>query len=198
MKPLLTLAFLGILHLAGHAQIDFQKGYYIRNDGTKISCLIKDYGWVNNPTSIVLKSSPDAAPATIGMAGILEFGVGNSKYQRFDVDVETSSDAIDELSTSAQPNYRHDTAMLKLPVEGRASLYLYQNKRLVRYFFRLNGAALTPLISKHYLGPDGFAHANQEYIKLLADNLNFPAPDFSDPTTVRLEGKKPDPVLRGL
>jgi hypothetical protein len=189
MKPLFALALLTILHLAGYAQIDYQQGYYIRNDGTKISCLIKDYGWISNPTYIVCKSSPDAAPVTIGMAGILEFGVGNSKYQRFDVDVETSADAIDELSSSPQPKYRHDTAMLKLLVEGRASLYLYQKKRLTRYFFRLNGAAPTPLISKQYLGPDGYAHANQEYIKLLADSLSCSAPDFPDPTTVPFELK---------
>jgi hypothetical protein len=189
MKPLFALTLVTILHLACFAQIDFQPGYYIRNDGTKISCLIKDHGWVNNPMNIVCKSSPEAAPVTIGMESILEFGVGSSKYQRFDVDVEISGDAIDELSSSPVPKYRHETALLKLLVEGRANLYLYQKKRLTRYFFRLNGAAPTPLVSKQYRDRDGFAHANQEYIKLLADSLNCSAPDFPDPTMVRFEVK---------
>jgi hypothetical protein len=189
MKTFVTLLALTVIGHLCHAQIDFQPGYYLRNDGTRISCLIKDYGWPTNPTRIVCKSSPGAATVTIGMDSITEFGVGNSKYQRCEVDVETSGEAVDELTSSPIPKYRHEKAFLKLLVEGRASLYLYQHKRLTRYFFRLNSAAPKPLVSKQYLGEDGIIHVNQEYIMRLSDSLSCSAPDFPNPIVVRYEAK---------
>ena len=123
------------------------------------------------------------------MDGLTEFGVGNSKYQRFEIDVEISDDAIDALKSSPVPKYRHETAFLKLLVEGRASLYLYEKQRLTRYFFRLNSPAPRPLVSKQYLGDDGVIHVNQEYIKQLGDSLSCSATDFSELTTVRYEAK---------
>jgi hypothetical protein len=78
-------------------------------------------------------------------------------------------------------------AFLKVLVEGRASLYLYTGKRLSRFFYRLNGQPPGPLVSKQYLGPDGVVHANQQYIKVLADSLSCSATDFPDPSSVRYE-----------
>ncbi len=187
MKTFAALFALTITSLLCHAQIDFQPGYYIRNGGPRISCLIKDYGWLNCPTSIICKSSPDAAPVTIGMDSIIEFGVGGAKYQRWEVDVETSGSGIDELSSSPIPNFRHVRAMLKILVEGRASLYLYTTKRLSRYFYRLNGGQPRPLVFKQYLDQDRIIHANEEFIKVLADSLSCSAPDFPDPSSVRYE-----------
>jgi hypothetical protein len=126
---------------------------------------------------------------TVRMDSIIEFGVGGAKYQRFEVDVETSGTAIDELSSSPVPDFRHVKAMLKVLVEGRASLYLYTAKRLSRYFYRLNGAQPGPLVSKQYLGQDGAIHANQEFIRVLADSLSCSAPDFPDPASVRYDAK---------
>jgi hypothetical protein len=60
MKTFAALFALTLTSLFGHTQINFQPGYYIRNDGTRTSCLIKDYGWLNSPTSIVCKTSSDA------------------------------------------------------------------------------------------------------------------------------------------
>jgi hypothetical protein len=189
MKTFVTFYALTLSCFFCQAQTGFQHGYYIRNGGARISGLIKDYGWRNNPTNIVFKSSPADAPVTVEMDSIREFGVGNSKYQRFEIEVETSGDSIDELSNSPAPQYRHDTAFLQVLVEGRASLYLYQNKHLMLYFFRLNSAVPTPLVSKQYLGPDGNVHVNQEYLKKLGDSLSCSASSFADPTRVQYDTK---------
>jgi hypothetical protein len=187
MKTFAALFALTLTGLPGQAQINFQPGYYIRNDGARTSCLIKDYGWLNNPTSIVCKNSPDDVPVTVGIDSIVEFGVSGAKYQRFEVDVETSSNAIDELSRSPIPAFRHEKALLRVLVEGRASLYLYTGRRLSRFFYRLNGQRPGPLVFKQYLGQDGIIHANQEFIKVLADSLSCSAPDLPDPTLVKYE-----------
>src|ERR1700685_3723712 len=100
MKPFVILFALTIIQTVCQAQIDFQPGDYIRNDGAKTSCLIKDYGWLKNPTFINCKRLSDASPVAIGMDSIIEVGVGGAKYQRIEVDVETSGTSTDELSRS--------------------------------------------------------------------------------------------------
>ena len=49
MKTFVTFIALTVISHLCYAQIDFQPGYYVRSDGTRISCLIKDYGWMNSP-----------------------------------------------------------------------------------------------------------------------------------------------------
>ncbi|HEV3414752.1 MAG TPA: hypothetical protein VG101_19875 [Puia sp.] len=187
MKTFVTTILLSILTVVAHAQVDFQPGYYIRNDGTKISCLIKDYGWRNNPKNIVCKNSPDAEPTTIDQESIIEFGVGNAKYQRFEVDVDTSAQGIEDLSKSPVPEYRHETAFLKLLVEGKASLYVYRRKEMTRFYFKLNAATPQPLVFKQYLNESGNIVGNQGYIAQLFDSLSCSASSLPDPATLRYE-----------
>lgn len=189
MKPFVALLALVVVTTLCHAQINFQPGYYLRNDGTRVPCLIKDYGWLNSPTGITCKNSRDAEPVTLPMDSIAEFGVDNAKYQRFEVDVETSGSSYDELTNSPVPKYRHLRAFLKLLVEGRASLYLYAGHRLSRYFFRLDGGQPRPLVSVKYVSNYGIVHENQEFLKVLADSLTCSAGGGPDPTSVRYDAE---------
>jgi hypothetical protein len=189
MKPFVILFALTIIQTVCQAQIDFQPGYYIRNDGSRISCLIKDYGWLKNPTSIHCKSAPEASAVTIGMDSIIEFGVGGAKYQRYDVDVETSGTTTDDLSHTPIPSFRHMTVMLKVLVDGQASLYVYTGKRVSRFFYRLNRTLPAPLIFKEYVDQNGGIHVNQEFIRVLADSLSCAASDMPDPLSVRYDAK---------
>jgi hypothetical protein len=189
MKPFVPFLALALVSNYCAAQIDFQPGYYIRNDGTKVTCLIKDYGWLNNPNTITCKNSADAAAFTVGMESVAEFAFTNAKYMRFAVDVEISREGTDDLTHSPNPKYRRDTVFLKLLVEGQASLYQYTRKGLIRYFFRLNGGRPVPLISKQYLGNDGLTHVNQDYIRQLSDSLNCSSPDLPNPVSVAYDVK---------
>lgn len=189
MKTLVLLTVLSVTATLCQAQIDFQPGYYLRNDGTRISCLIKDYGWLNNPKEIVCKSSAASPAVTLVMDSVAEFAVGNAKYQRFEIEVETSSDEVDQLDNSPTLNYRRETAFLKLLVEGRASLYQYYGKQLNRFFFRLNGGEPRLLVYKRYFGENNVILAYEKYRRQLLDSLNCEASDFADVTRVDYEAK---------
>src|SRR6185312_629172 len=190
MKPFVTLLALTLASTICSAQIDFQPGYYILNNGARVNCLVKDYEWAANPTAITCKRASGGPAVTIGMDSLLEFSVGNAKYVRFDVDVETSGSTIEQMSDSPAPAFQHERVLLKVLVEGRASLYVYARRRSARYFYRLNNESSRPLVYKEYLGEDQVVHANPEYLKVLNDSINCTAANAPDPTTVRY-GTKP-------
>src|ERR1700730_12815133 len=189
MRTFVIIGLLTIISTFCRAQVNFQPGYYIRNDGSRVSCLIKDYGWLNNPKEIVCKPSPDDVPVTLVMDSVMEFGVGNVRYQRFTVDVEITGLTSDQLTSSPEPNFRQEKTFLKLLVEGQASLYLYVHKGAERYFYRLNGGVPRPLVSKAYQGADGVIHVNKEFIKVLVDSLTCSTSDIPDPTSVNYEAR---------
>jgi hypothetical protein len=189
MKAFVTAIALSIFCIATQAQIDFQPGYYIRNDGTKVSCLIKDYGWRNNPKNIVCKTSPDAAPVTIGQESITEFSVGNAKYQRFSIDVDTSAQGLEDLGKSWLSQYRHETAILRVLVEGKATLYVYHDGDRTKFYFKLNTATPQPLVFKQYMSEGGSIATNPGYIAQLFDSLACSSSNLPDPATLRYEAK---------
>lgn len=47
------------------AQIAYEPGYFIDNQGEKTTCLIRDRGWKNNPSSITYRLSGDAPEITL-------------------------------------------------------------------------------------------------------------------------------------
>src|SRR6185312_6820304 len=105
MKPVLPLILLTFICHATRAQVEYQPGYFIREDGSKTACLIRNYGWVNNPTSIVYKTSASSGPVTLELnGGITEFKAGNARYVRFDVDVDTSAQELTDSSMPAGPH----------------------------------------------------------------------------------------------
>ena len=189
MKAFVPIIALSVIAMAAQAQIDFQPGYYIRNDGTKVSCLIKDRGWRNNPKNIVCKTSPDAAPVTIGQESITEFSVGNAKYQRFSIDVDTSAQGLEDLGRSWLSQFRHETAILRVLVEGKATLFVYRNGDRTKFYFKLNTATPQPLIFKQYMSDGGSIATNLGYITQLSDSLTCSSSNLPDPTTLRYEEK---------
>jgi hypothetical protein len=188
MRTFAAIILLSMTGLVCQAQIDYRPGYYIRNDGTRITCLILDYGWRSNPTGIRCKMSTDAPPAMIEQDSILEFGVGDLKYQRYDIRVDTSSRDIGDLGTTSQPLFRRETALLEVMVEGRATLYRYCKKNITLFFFKVVGASPEPLVFKQYMPESNKMAENTEYIGQLRDSLDCRAPGLPDPGTLHYDG----------
>ena len=57
MKKKLFFLLTIILSLNSYSQVSFEKGYHIDNNDQKISCLIKNLDWKNNPTKFEFKLS---------------------------------------------------------------------------------------------------------------------------------------------
>ncbi|WP_341227469.1 tRNA modification GTPase [uncultured Arcticibacterium sp.] len=151
MKKLLILLSLLLFSITGNAQISFEKGYYITNDNQKITGLIKDLDWKNNPTEIEFKLSENATSQIIKIENASEFSVeGISKYVRTNVNIDQSSDDINHLSNKKEPDFKNENQFLKVLVEGKTSLFFYEKGNQRRYFFNPNEGQIEPLIYKRY------------------------------------------------
>lgn len=126
IKKITTLAIM-IISFNAIAQISFEKGYFISNNNQKIECLIKNMDWKDNPTKFLYKLEEDQNSKTATIQTVKEFGINNvSKYVRFSVSIDRSSENINELSDSRSPIFNNEILFLKTLVEAKASLYYYE------------------------------------------------------------------------
>jgi len=172
MKKGLIIIFMITYSFNIFSQITFEKGYYINNNNKKIDCLIKNVDWKNNPIEFNYKllNNKDIQIASIN--SIKEFGIDNySKFIRSKVNIDRSSEDLDELSTSKNPLFNEEQLFLKVLVEGKANLYFYQDKRLVRFFYKTSTSNIEQLVFKSYIIEDNKIGENKNYQRQLWQNL---------------------------
>jgi hypothetical protein len=151
MKTIFITLTLILVALSSIAQITFEKGYYIDNNNQRIECLIKNNDWKDNPTEFEYKTSSIAETETGTLNSVKEFGVaGFSRYVRADTKIDISSTDIEHLSKDPNPVWSQDVMFLKVLVEGKAMLYYYEKKGLIRYFYSVGDTAINQLIYKEY------------------------------------------------
>ncbi len=92
MKKQSLLLLLMIISLTSYAQIKFEQGYFIDNNGTKTECLIKNVDWHDNPSQIEYKISEDDEARMGYIRNIKEFAVSDLKYVKATVNIDISSE----------------------------------------------------------------------------------------------------------
>ena len=151
IRQTIFLVLLMAISLHGYTQIKFEKGYFIDNTGIKTECFIKNVDWKNNPKEFVYKTDLESDASIKKIQAIQEFGViGQSRYKRFEVSIDKSSNRIDKLDTNREPLYKKETLFLKLLVEGEAVLYEYIDNDLKRFFYSIKGSDVQQLVYKRY------------------------------------------------
>jgi len=180
MKKLLTLLFI-CLALPAFSQINFEPGYFINEQGNKTECLIKNLAWKNNPTAFEYKATADAEVNSAGIATVKEFGVSGYKFERYEVDIDRSTNDISRMDGNKEPVYKKETLYLKVLVMGKATLYQYEDGNLVRYFISGgdNNIAPTQLVFKEYV-TDGKIAANNFFRAQLFNALKSNTNGASD------------------
>lgn len=164
MNKLIPLFLALILGLNGFSQNTFTKGYYIDNSDRKIDCLIKNVDWLNNPTEFEYKTTENSEQKTLTISSVKEFGVLNiSKYVRHNVDIDRSSEKVNELNYDRNPVFKKEVLFLKVLIEGKANLYAYQDQSLYRYFFKNELTDIKQLVFKSYLTNEGNIAKNNEF-----------------------------------
>ncbi|MCF7559965.1 PorT family protein [Sabulilitoribacter multivorans] len=172
MKKNYLLFLLIILSTNTYSQISFEKGYFINNSNQKIDCLIKNIDWKNNPIQFEYKLSDNGETKTGTIQSVKEFGIGNySKYVRSNVKIDRSSKNTNYLNYSKNPIFKEEVLYLKLLVEGKANLYLYEDKNLKRFFFNYDNSAIEQLIFKKYKTTNNKIGTNDSYKQQLWSNL---------------------------
>ena len=152
IKNQLLLLIITVFSFNSYAQIEFEKGYYINNSGEKINCQIKNIDWKNNPTQFEYRLSENNEPQKETIKSVKEFGIQSaSKYIRSTVNIDRSSNNINDLSIDKNPIFNEEELFLKVLIEGKSCLYEYVEGNLIRYFFKDENAAIEQLVYKKYL-----------------------------------------------
>lgn len=155
-----------------NSQISYVKGYYINNSNQKIDCLIKNIDWESNPVEFDYKFTQQTEKKTLTIESVKEFGIYNvSKYMRFDVNIDRSSNRQDLLSNDKNPIFKTEKLFLKVLIEGEASLFIYKDESLTRYFYQTNHLDLNQLIFKEYKTLENKIGTNNQFRRQLYNNL---------------------------
>lgn len=134
------------------SQIKFENGYYINNSDVKVECLINNIDWKNNPKEIQIKNDLNDDLEVIGINSIKEFGVyGSSKFERHMVEIDKSSTDLNKIDNERNPVFVEEQLFLKVFVEGKATLYYYEDGNLFRFFFKVGDLAVKQLVYKTYI-----------------------------------------------
>jgi hypothetical protein len=189
MKKRILFLLITILTLNCYSQISFEKGYYIDNTNQKIDCLIKNIDWKNNPTEFEYKLSENSEPKKTTIKTIKEFGIDNiSKYVRSNVNIDRSSENINNLSNDRNPIFKEEELFLKVLVEGKANLYQYVNDNLKRYFYNKENSNIEQLIFKSYKATENNVGKNNKFKQQLFVDLK--CPNFKTSKIKKIQYKK--------
>ena len=173
MKTQILYLFLTLLTLSSFGQITFEKGYFIDNENNRTECLINNYDWKNNPKEIEFRTDKNLETQKVETASIKEFGInGYSKYKRFITRIDRSLSDISTLSTKSSPEWKEEQLLLKVLVEGKASLYYYEDKSLSIFFYSVVDSVVQQLIYKEYLTEDNTIGINNKFRQQLWLDVN--------------------------
>lgn len=167
-----TLLILFSISLNVYSQTEYEKGYFITNNGDKVEGLIKNKDWLNNPTEINFKLSTNAEVQTETIDNIQEFGIyDKSKYQRATVDIDKSSESFKKLDDDREPKFEEEQLLLKVLIEGKASLYSYEDTNYSKFFYKVDDSDIEQLVYKEYLQSQLELRENNYYKQQLLNNL---------------------------
>jgi hypothetical protein len=172
MKNILAIVLIFGFSLNGITQTYFEEGYIIDNNDVKKNCLIKNIDWKNNPITFKYKSTEDSKIEEGNIETIKEFGIGDkAKYYRSKISIDRSSDDLKSISYVKKAEFKEETLYLKTLVEGKASLYYYEDENLNRFFYKVDGSEISQLVYKKYAAGDGLVGENNRFRQQLLIDL---------------------------
>ena len=151
MKKTTIIFIISLLGNSLFAQILFEKGYFKDSTNKKVSCLIKNVDWKNNPNKFEYMLSENAMVQTATINNVIEFGIDNfSKYVKAKVKIDRSSDYSETLSEKSQPLFVEEIVFLLVLEEGKANLYQFEDSNIKRFFYKVEDSTIEPLVYKRY------------------------------------------------
>lgn len=178
-KQILFIAFTFLLVIKGHSQITFENGYIVTENNQKTNCLIENVDWKNTPTNFRYRLSENQPIIEGDIKTIKEFGLtGKNKFIRSLVNIDRSTKNLQNMTRDKNPVFREENLFLQVLMEGNASLYLYDDGTVRRFFYKTNGQEIKQLVYKTYFAnedSDQIAKNNyfreQLYLDLKCDNI---------------------------
>lgn len=181
--PSAILFLLFALPTALLAQQDFEAGYLIDRNGKREELEILNREWRHNPAEIQIRRGEDQDHITVPTAALREFGItGKARYVNLEVAIEKSSVSRTTRVTE-RPVQQVERVLLRVEVEGDASLYSYLAPRVSKYFVAVNGERPTQLDYSVTRAPHGGISEARTFVRQLDRLLACPA---SGPTPADL------------
>jgi hypothetical protein len=138
-KKFLFIIISTVFSLQCYSQVLYEEGYFINEQNQKVSCLIKNLDWKNNPTNFQYKLTASNDIEIGDIKFIKEFAINNkSKFVKALVKIDRSSENINMLTSDTNPVFNQELLFLKVIVEGTANLYYYGEGSLTRFFYKTN------------------------------------------------------------
>lgn len=171
-----------------NAQVEFEKGYFISNEGKKTECFIRNLDWMNTPTNFKYKIQlTDSEIKTESIETSQEFSIDSEcKYKRFKVKIDRANDNQKEATGKRNPQWMEETLFLKVLVEGDATLYSYTDANQNKFFYSTQTVPVEELVRVTYL-KDG---ESAGYIRQLSNDVK--SAKITDKDVNNLNYKKSD------
>lgn len=176
-KQILFIALTLLLTLKSFSQITFEKGYIVTENNQKTECLIQNMDWKNTPTNFRYRLSEGSPIIDADIKTVKEFGItGQNKFIRSVVNIDRSTKNLQNMTKDKDPIFRQENLFLQVLMEGNASLYLYDDGTVRRFFYKVNSSEIKQLVYKTYFANDDQISKNnyfreQLYLDLKCDNI---------------------------
>lgn len=153
-KSSILLFFSFIVCLTVHGQTQFEKGYFVSNDGNRVDCLIRNHKWSDSPKRVVYKLTTEDSEKVWEPGQIRAFGFGEDLLFR--------SVTAEFPETYIRPNQNDDepipektqkTVFVKRILRGKTSLYQYRGQNQLIFLFEKDEDGLEVLEYKKYITP---------------------------------------------
>jgi hypothetical protein len=152
MRELIFSIISIVISVECYSQISFENGYFVNEANKRIECLIKNIDWKDNPTDFKYKETLEGEVKRIDLRHVQEFQIyDDSKYVKALVKIDRSGNDPENISNNKNPVYREEELFLKVLVEGMASLFQYEDRNLVRFFYQIEDSEIKQLVYKPYI-----------------------------------------------
>jgi hypothetical protein len=173
MKLVLSCVLLALTATSAFSQYNWDKGYFVNNNGERTECLIRRLDGAYNPKKIEYKLNETSSPVVLGILDVSEFGIiGEERFIRATVNIDRSSSDLNRATVSRNPDWSNETLFLKPLITGEANLYVYKEDGLTRFFFNTLTTEIEQLIYKAYFPYPNQVAYNKTYLEQLQRTLS--------------------------
>jgi hypothetical protein len=171
-NQLLILVLTFLFANVSFSQITYENGYLINDENQKKECLIKNMDWKDNPSEFKYRLVEDAEEVNAEIRDVSEFGIYNvCKFKRALVNIDRSTEDVNKMGYERNPVFKEEMLFLKVLVEGNASLYIYKDGVLSRFFYSVNDSEIKQLVYKQYRIEGNLVAENNYFRQQLLNDL---------------------------
>lgn len=174
MKKIFILLAAILFPLPALAQMFFENAYIIDSRGSRKEVLIKNEGWVENPSTVVIKDGVTAKESSLGLNDIEEFGfVNGTTFRKFTVPIAHYEDDLSKIDSNPDLIPQIQTVFLRVLATGAVSLYSH-HRGTTKFFIGKNQEIPSQLLYKRFYNNNYDLQKNKTYQSQLGQVIACP------------------------